>query len=288
MSVNVIYTGSSGNSYSLKTTGLKIKEANYHNYEWTPDTTERQFGVTVNRFKKAPIAYQTTFMFTGPYESNKALLEALHADFERDIISNTPGTLTWGECYIKTFVRSSSTFPDEDTNLFTRNVVEFYCPYPFWIAEKSVSITPLNMEVLEDRDKGYTYEYWYKYAQNQTVTTIQTSANYYSDCDFRMTAYGPFSSLYVTISGQIYNISFAADAAEYIVVDTRKNGLYKGQAYLVRNNGDIVNVFDYRNPNYELFKKVPAGTIVINYPRTYGIDLTFFMERSEPIQEVTP
>lgn len=288
MNVNVTYTASSGNVYNLKTTGLKIKEANYHNYEWTPDITERQLGVTVNRFKKAPIAYQTTLMFMGSYLENKALLEAMHADFERDIISNTPGILTWGECYIKTFVRSSSTFPDEDTNLYTRNVVEFYCPYPFWIAEKSISITPLNMEVLDDRDKGYTYEYWYKYAQNQTVTTIQTNANYYSDCDFKLTAYGPFSSLYVTISGQIYNISFPADAAEYMVIDTRKNGLYKGQAYLVRNNGDIVNVFDYRNPNYELFKKVPAGTIVINYPRTYGVDLTFYMERSEPIQEVTP
>lgn len=279
--VIVKYVASSGNEYNLKADGLKVKEANFHKYEWAMDVSEYRFGVTVDRWRKEAITYATTLMFVGTYAENLALITALHADFERDIITNKPGRLIWGGCYIETFARASSTYPDE-TNLWTRNEVEFYCPYPFWIQEKSIQILPIDREATDDRDKGYSYQYWYQYAKNKTITTVDL--NYYAETDFKMVAYGPFASLYVTISDNVYNVNYAADAAEYMVIDTRRHGDQRGQAYLVRNNGTRVNVFDYRNPNRPLFQKVPPGTIVINYPRQHGIDLTFFMERSEPVR----
>lgn len=279
--VNVQYIASSGNIYNLKTDGeLKIKNANFHNYDWTPDVVQNRFGTSVSRFTREAITYAVTLYFYGSYAMCKSHIEAMHADFERDKINLSPGRLVWGDCYIDCYATSSSTYPG-DGNAWVVNEVEFYCPYPFWIQEQSISIQPIGASPVGDREKKYNYQYYYAYGANQTSTTV--NLDYYSDCDFRMVAYGSFSALYVTISGNVYNVQYPAAAAEYMVIDSRQNGIYKGQAYLVGNNGAITNVFDYRNPEYSLYEKIPAGTITIDYPRTYGLDITFFMERSEPI-----
>lgn len=279
--VQVQYIASSGNVYDLKAAGeLKIKNANFHKYAWVPDAVQNRFGTSVSRFTREPVTYEVMLYFFGSYMQEKAHIEALHADFERDKINLTPGRLVWGDCYIECYITSSSTYPG-DGNAWVVNEIEVYCPYPFWIQEQTVSITPIGETPVESRNKKYDYQYWYSYGANQTSITV--NLDYYSTCDFKLVAFGAFSAMYVTISGNVYNVQYPAAAAEYMVIDSRQHGIYKGQAYLVGNNGRITNVFDYRNPNYSLYEKIPAGTITIEYPRTYGIDLTFFMERPEPI-----
>ena len=92
MNVKVTYTGSSGNTYDLKVKErLRLKKANFHKYSWAMDTTKQQYGVTVDAFRRDPITYDASLIFTGSYEENKELLEALHADFERDIF--LPGAI---------------------------------------------------------------------------------------------------------------------------------------------------------------------------------------------------
>ena len=68
-----------------------------------------------------------------------------------------------------------------------------------------------------------------------------------------------------------------------MTIDSRQKGRLKGEAYLVKEDGTRVNVFDYRAPECRLFKKVPPGRLTIDYSRQHGIDLTVFLERSEPI-----
>lgn len=280
MNVKVTYTGSSGNTYNLKLKErLRLKKANFHKYSWGMDTTKQQYGVTVDAFRRDPITYDASLIFTGSYEENKDMLEALHQDFERDILTNKQGKLTWGDYSIGTFATSSSTYPNDNEE--TQNDVSFYCPYPFWIKEKTINIFPYTPTIL-DNDKQYSYEYPYGYASSQE-RVVHFETGHYAESDFRIVAYGPFSELNVEINNDVKRIVYAVSAGEYMVVDSRRNGQYKGQAYVVGTNGTIVNVFDYRAPGYQLFKKVPAGLIDIDYSRTHGIDLTVFLERSEPI-----
>ena len=280
MNVKVTYTGSSGNTYDLKVKErLRIKEANFHQYSWSMDTTKQQYGVTVDSFRREPITYEATLIFTGTYEENKELLEALHADFERDILTNRQGKLAWGDYSIGTFVTASSTFPNDDEQ--TQNDVSFYCPYPFWLQEKTITIykyTPTELET----DKQYSYQYNYSYVSSQD-RVVHFDTGHYAESDFRMVAYGPFSEFNVEINDDVKRIGYAVSAGEYMVIDSRRNGQYKGEAYVVKLDGTIVNVFDYRAPGYQLFKKVGAGIIDIDYSRSFGIDFTVFLERSEPI-----
>ena len=279
--VVVKYTGSSGNEYDLKTKGLvRIKTANFHNYEWSMDTTKQQYGVTIDRFRREPITYQTLLVLEGTYEESKKLLEDLHADFERDILNNTPGKLTWGDYSIDTFVYASSTEPGK-TEPEVNNTVKFYCPYPFWTQEKKISIFPHNPEVL-DTDKKYDYQYRYSYV-GLLESRAYLDTQHYAESDFRMVAYGPFSVLDVTISGNKYRVEYPASAGEAMIIDSRRNGQLKGRAYLQKQGNQEINVFDYRAPQYQIFKKIPPGMVTIDYSREHGIDLSVFLERSEPI-----
>lgn len=282
MRVKLTYTGSSGNKYNLQADGLvRVKSANFHSYEWKASVTAQQFGVTVDRFQRDPITYAASLIFMGSYKENKALIETLHEEFENDIINMSPGTLTWGDYTIQTYVMSSSTYPSDP---WTQNDVKFYCPYPFWVKEKNIQIFPFN-NTMQATDKQYNasmgrYGYGYTYASQQDRLVYIKESNRVP-CDFKITAYGPFAYAAITISGEIHRVDYEVSAGDYMVIDSRKYGRYKGRAYVV-SSGTEINVFDYRDPRYELFAKVPGGDIVIDYARTYGIDVTFFFERSEP------
>ena len=177
------------------------------------------------------------------------------------------------------FVTSSSTYPNDNEE--TQNDITIYCPYPFWTMEKTIHIFPYTPTVT-DEDKQYSYQYPYSYASSQE-RTVRFDTAHYAESDFLMVAYGPFSELRVEINDDLKRVGYAVSSGEYMVIDSRLHGQYKGEAYVIKSDGTRVNVFDYRAPEHQLFKKAPAGTLNIDYSRTHGIDLTVFLERSEPI-----
>ena len=281
MSVDVVYKSSIGNVYNLKLKNqLRIKTANFHKYSWKANTIARRYGVAINRWEKDAITYPVTLVLQNSPAVRKFNVEELHADFERDIITNTPGILAWGDCYIETFAYASSTYPDEN-KIWTRNEVEFYCPYPFWIQERYIQIDPISADDVTEMEKKYSYQYSYAYGLGRNIP-VQT-LNYYSGSDFKMVAHGPFSNLLVTINGHVYQVDHACAAGEYMVIDTRQKGVLKGQAYVVDANGDVTDVFDDRNPFSSLFEKIQGETVTIQYSRAFALELTLYMERSEPI-----
>lgn len=282
MSILIRYVASSGNEYNLKADGIKIKEANFHTYGWSFDSTEQTFGVIINKLRRGAASYAATLYFHGSYDRRRTLIEALHVDFERDILNLTPGRLYWAGDYIECYIVSSSTHPD-DYNVATLNEVEIFAPYPFWIEEANFSIYPTTEAVVRDTDLGYEdggYQYPYSYAKSTTAKTIVN--DHYAPCNFRLTAYGPATSLRVSIAGHLYRVDYPIPAGGYMVIDSRASQPADRRAYVVDSTGRAINVFDWRDPSQSLFAKFPAGDLVVDYSREYGIDLTIYKERSEP------
>ena len=140
MSINITYVASSGNTYDLMADrAIRTKNANYHKWTWAAAGNAVQFGRHVTGFTRDPAVYETRLMFRGTYAQNKADIEALHEDFERDMINNTPGKIIWGSYYIECFVTASSTYPDDYNR--TVNDIEIFCPYPFWMRTSNVTST---------------------------------------------------------------------------------------------------------------------------------------------------
>lgn len=286
MSVSITYVSSAGNTYDLKTDGLKIKEANFHNYAWSLDTTERQYGVRINRFNKSPITYSTTLAFIGTYTERKEQIEALHADFETDIISETPGRIYWGKDYIDCYIISSSTAPD-DKNIRTENEVEIYCPYPFWIEEYTYNISALETTTTAiDTDKGYTdtrysYDTGYSYSSVDTIKHI-TLEDFYGLASYKLIASGPTDYVSITINDVVRTVNYPVNEGEYLTIDTRPNIDTDKRIFLTGTDGTTTNVFDYRAAGTGIFTKIEPGILTIDYSRAYPIEITLYVERSEP------
>lgn len=283
--IHVIYTDTiSGVQYPLKTTGLRIRTANFHTYEWDRDVTERNAGETVNRFFRPAIEYETELVFMGRRGDVREQLYAMHASWERAILEQTPGRLSWGSAYIPCYITASDTHPDEnwDQNLWTVNEIIIYCPNPFWIEESSYQIPALVKDgTYHSHIKGYNYQYSYGYDET-FANDCEIYIDHYTTSNFVLTAYGPFAELYVEMGGNVYNIKYPAARGERIIIDSRSTAGPYRRAYIRRSDGTTQSVFNYRNQDFSIFEKLPYGNVKIEYARTYDLALTVYKERSEP------
>lgn len=274
MSVKLQYISSSGNIYSLKSDGIRTKTANYHKWNWGVNGTTLQYGIRVSDFKRDPATYETKLILNGSYEQRKALLEALHDDFELDVRRMRLGRIVWGDYYIDCYILMSSTYADGNT-VWTDNDLTIYCPYPFWIREDAKEFYPQvtpEGEAFLDYPTDYDYDFYYG-----SPGLAKWVRDFPWDCEFRMTLYGPSINPQVTINGYSYIVYDTLDASDYITIDSRENTVVKHLA-----NGVVKNIFDLRGKANSVFKRIPGGTLTLNWPGVWGFDLTLFEERSEP------
>ena len=244
---------------------------------------KRKYGEIINEFTKDAQYFSCEFKFRGTPSHRAELIEAFHFETEYDITHKKPGKLIWNNDYIYCYFVESSTYPEEDGSQYTVNQGVFYAPYPFWIEEKKVEIYPADEGATLPNAKGYVPDedrYGYPYSYCGAPTSIFIDVNSYADCDFRMLAYGPASAVQWTIDNHVYKVDYAIRENQYMVIDSKQNTEPYRQCYVVNESGIITNVFNYRVG--EVFKKIPSGNIILNYPRTYGLELTIFIERSEP------
>lgn len=277
--INVIYEASNGHRYDLKADPIRIKNANFHNYAWTKEVIGQRYGEKVQRFAKDAQEYETTLYFMGSRSAVKQTLYDLHNDFERDIVVQSPGRIWWHNSYIPCYVTASSTYPHEN-NVWVCNEITIYCPSPFWIEEKTFSFFPVEEQAAYpylDFNVDFAYDFSYK---PRAVLPIETG--HYAPSSFRMIMHGPCVNPSVTIGGNVYNVNVSVPAGGYLVIDSRPEAPLGWQVYMRDAAGVQSNIFDNRNPNYQILERIPGGTVNLEYSRTYGIDLTLYLERSEP------
>ena len=109
MRVNIRYVGSSGNEYNLVSDGILHREANYMTWSWSAVGTKLQYGQRIANFSKNAASYKTTLLFYGLPSKRRALLDALHDDWEQDLREVKPGRIYWGDWHIDCFIIDSST-----------------------------------------------------------------------------------------------------------------------------------------------------------------------------------
>lgn len=277
--INVVYESSNGHRYDLKADPIRIKNANFHNYSWTREVISQRYGEKVQRFAKEAQEYETVLYFTGIMAAIRQTMYDLHNDFERDIINQTPAKLWWHDSYIPCYVTASSTYP-HDNGAYVCNEITIYCPSPFWIEEKTFSFYPVEEQAAYpylDFNTDFAFDFSYK---PRAVIPIETG--HYAPSSFRMIMHGPCVNPSVTIGGNVYNVYVSVPAGGYLVIDSRPEAPLGWQVYMRDAAGVQSNIFDNRNPNYQILERIPGGTVNMEYSRTYGIDLTLYLERSEP------
>lgn len=277
MRVQITYVASSGNRYDLISGGIRHRDANYHAWEWGVEGTKLQYGYRVADFSRAPAEYTTELLFYGPETTRRALISALHDDFERDIRNKTPGRLYWGDYYIDCYITSSTTKPDENIT-WTSNKINIYAPYPFWIQELHISLAASQVTAGGFLDYEYDYEYDYTAPATGTQNVRRT---FPFESEFRMVIYGLAVNPRVVINGYAYVLYTTVPQGAYVVIDSKEKTI------MMYQGGQKTNVFNYRNKTNSIFQRIPGGNLAISWDASFGVDITVFHERTEPRIEVT-
>lgn len=268
------YTNSKGEVFNLLSNGLRVKEGNFHAYQWIPQVVSGLLGDSVKGFGKNALNYTTTLCFKGTDAERKAALNAFHAATETDIINQAPGTLKWGDDYVKCFVISSSTYPTDETPSWTLNDIDIYAPYPFWMRDVTRSFVAGTASTSAGLD--YPYNYSYDYYPGQIGSDVWASGHY-APSDFTMIIYGPCTNPTVSVNGHTYGVYDTLSAGDYVEIDSRDQTVTK---YL--SGGTNSNIFDLRTKTESVFDRMPAGDLTLTWSGTFGFDITLHEERSEP------
>ena len=116
---------------------------------------------------------------------------------------------------------------------------------------------------------GYDYS-----APFGTDTIINES---YMDTDFEMVFYGANLLPEVTIGGNDYRINYSLGADDYLTINSKKK-----TAVVTKYNGEKINVFKYRDRDWNIFEKIKGGGNLVIIDDDVSLDVTLFYERSEP------
>lgn len=210
--------------------------------------------------------------------SARKAMNDLSDHFNLDVIANIPGRLYINDWYLNCYI-----YARETERWGLDNIIS--CNYKIitdcfgWITETTFDFSPQTVEDEAENVKQYDYTYPYVYPKETVAQYINN--DHYDTADFKMTIFGERSRVYITIGGNIYHVEYPIAAGEYMVIDSRSSAKTGERIYLVKSNGEKVNLFDYRDPDHSVFTKVPTGKSPIDIGGK-GVTITLYKKRSEP------
>lgn len=275
MRTKITYISSAGNRYELNMDGVLHKKTPYFAWSWVVEGTQLQYGTRVSGFSKKAVTYKADLVFYDRSQAARdALVNALHDDYERDVRNKTLGRVVIGDYYIDCYIISVNT---KDVNGATTDSIEIYCPYPFWVQESFISL-PASQET-----EGGFLDFPFDFPFDFTAPTVGhrlVKSDFPFASEFRMVIYGTAVTPRITINGYQYILYVTIPQGAYAVIDSRDKSI------MMYNNGEKVDLFNFRNKSLSVFQKIPAGNLDITWDSSFGVDITVYRERSEPRKEV--
>lgn len=270
--------GNSGKEFILNQSyEIHIKECNPHSSEWTYESVEQQYGIRITKFTKDPIKLPVVFKFRGSEKTIGENLNDFFAECEKDVLAMKQGELWIGDEYIRGWFIARETNPSSEFYGYEQSAT-FLAPYPFYIRKLTKQFYPDDRSEESGNEDGlnYPYDYPYNYATD-SAGNRSWIVDHYTDSEFKMTIYGPVTDPRINISGYPYQVFDTLERGEYMVIDSRENTITK-----YRNNNTTANIYDLRAKENSVFRKIPPGSLSVNWTGAFGFDITLFLERSEP------
>lgn len=262
------YTSSNGQTFDLKVGRFRTRTADYHNYSWKPQVTNQRFGANVYRFDREVVSYDTLITVFGTLDERRTFLNLLHAAFDHDIVTNTPGRITHGQYYIECFIIASSTFYE---NPWTQNTLSIYCPYPFWRRDNNFSLTAREeTETYEYLDFPYDFAFDYKGTLSGYAMIMNPAVK---EAEWKLEIHGAVNNPVVVIGGRKIAVNAAIGAGETLVISSIDKTVMMGDT----------NLFNSRVKTKDFFDPLPSGEHSVIWNGLYDMDLTVYEERSEPL-----
>lgn len=273
--MNIYYENSQGVKLDLLSEPYRLQTGDIFDYAWEYSSiARRRNGGKITGFSKGIQSKKLMLgVMAGSCQKYNEALNTFHDIVEYDVQNLTPGRLWVGNQYLICYVITSTKTDWESDIEVLDNEIEIVTDYPFWCVDKLFTFR-MNKEIESDY-LDYAFDYPFDYAPPSNIAYLVSEHHY--DCDFKCTIYGPCTNPRFMIGTHIYEIFTTLYDGEYLVFDSRDNTLIK-----VDYQGIISNIYNSRNKEYSIFKRIPPGRNVINWNRGFDFDITCFCERSEP------
>ena len=235
-----------------------------------------RYGGVVNGFSSGVVEKPIYVGICADREGMYEAMESIMRITQYDINCDTPGRFYVGDQYILCFMTGAAfnTIFDPSVQFADKTYTLAIC-YPRWCTEKMTVYLPEQRETESAEYMDYPYDYAYDYLYDLSGVR-QLVNDHYSDSDFIMTVYGPSLNPKITIAGHAYEVITTLYDGDYMVVDSRL-----GKVYKILRDGSKINLFNQRNKNSDLFKKIPSGRSTVVFSQEFGFDITLIQERDE-------
>lgn len=281
------YENHKGETVNLSKPPYILQELDFFNWEFVVGSNGKiENAAKKAREHKCKVAITCSNLDFSPEKRKEKwghAIEDLYKIITSDVLANKNGKLKTDKGdYLSCRIVASEKNNWIKDSYFVQTDLTILATYPSWITEQSIKITPISDTAASEETgvKTYPYTYPYKYPLLQTETSVYI--DHYTDSDFKLTAYGPTTSVLININGYPYEVLYPLEEGEHMIIDSRPQTPKEEKLYVVRANGEKESIFNYRSVENSIFKKIPAGMVKIDYPRTYGVDLIIYKERSEP------
>ena len=195
-----------------------------------------------------------------------------------DINNLKMGRLYVGDYFLDCYIFASGKKKRYVGTLKTMIEASIICENGNWQSEEKWHFRAgINSESNETTGNGilYPYDYMYDYSAPFGTDTIINES--YLDTDFEMVFYGANLLPEVTIGGNDYRINYALEADDYLTINSKKK-----IAEVTKYNGRKINVFKYRDRDWNIFEKIKGGGNLVVIDNHTALDVTLYYERSEP------
>lgn len=273
------YVNSNGRKIDFKKAPyIGVMSNNLFEFKWDY-ITQGQAVQKIVKFEKFMV--QKTFQVLISGNTSKEYRENLDKFVQLtdvDINNLQMGRLYVGDYFLDCYIYASGKKKRYVDTYKTMVECSIICENGNWQSEEKWRfIRGVNSEHDETTGNGILYPYDYEYDYSAPFGTDTIINESYMDTDFEMVFYGANLLPEVTIGGNDYRINYALDADDYLTINSKKK-----IAEVTKYNGTKVNVFKYRDRDWDIFKKIKGGGNLVILNDNTSLDVTLYYERSEP------
>ena len=268
----VIYRNHLGEEFSFDENGAFLNAGGLRDYSWNISEKNN----LISCINKNIALFDLPIFIVAPSEKQGIdLKNRLFEIVEKDVLVMKKGRFVVGDYYLECFVTGSSKSDYLKSKRCMKVTLKVQTDSPFWIKESQHSfytkLTRLDYKFL-DYNFDYPIDYWISSCNTRLLCNSG-----FTDSNFRLIFYGDCINPSVTIGGHLYQVHYSPANGERIVIDSEKKTVV-----LIDRYGKETNIFNRRNRNSYIFKKIPAGLVAIDFDETFDFDVIIKEERSEP------
>lgn len=260
------YKNSIGEIFTFgKDSGVYIGDSDIFNNEWDYSTV----GGKISDFSRTYRGFGLDVYAIGENCDIDSFLDVI----DYDPIENAKGTLTvngWSiqGCFYK--LKSKR----QVNNRIAVFDFDFVTDSKMWRKAHTVQFRNVEQPAEDDAKQyphGYNIDYGVKSGNSHFTVEGRHAAQ------FKLVFYGAATTPSVTINGHKYEVTATVQSGGYLIVDSEAK-----TCTLIGSQGEMTNVFSKQNLSSYIFEPLPIGNLSVSWTGDYGLDITYYEQRSVP------